>query len=268
MTMKQFFTSHSIIIWSLVISTLVMVASMLGLLWPGAYLHETTNWAVQAKGQDLGNLFAVVTLLASGYLYSKGSFKASLVWLGTLFYLVYAYIVYAMAVHFSILFLIYIAILGLSTYASIFNLGHIKSIKTAFPSGSARKIASLALIVIGILFGLLWLSELIPAILTGNVPQSVKDAGLWVNPIHVIDLSVVLPAFIITGYLARKNDKNGLLFIAPWLTFSVIMGISIIAGMVIMVSEGYSNAIPPMVMVSAVVVYSLFALWRYLRKIA
>ena len=40
---------------------------------------------------------------------------------------------------------------------------------------------------------MLWLSELIPASLSGEVPKSVTDAGLWVNPIHVLDLAVLLP---------------------------------------------------------------------------
>jgi hypothetical protein len=93
--------SKSVLVWSLAISALVTVASVLGLVDPDTYGEETKNWATQAQGQDIGNLLAVVTLLLSGYGYYKGSHRAALVWLGTLLYLVYAYIVYSMAVHFN-----------------------------------------------------------------------------------------------------------------------------------------------------------------------
>lgn len=87
--------------WTLAISILVALASVLGLVDPGTYEEETKNWATQAKGQDIGNLLAVATLLISGHAHSKGSSRAGTIWLGTLLYLVYAYIVYAMAVHFN-----------------------------------------------------------------------------------------------------------------------------------------------------------------------
>lgn len=37
---------------------------------------------------------------------------------------------------------------------------------------------------------------------TGQVPASLLEAGLWVNPIHVIDLSMVLRGFPATGVAA------------------------------------------------------------------
>jgi len=258
----------SVIIWSLLISVLVVVASLYGLLDPSIYSKETLNWATQAKGQDLGNLLAVPILLVCGYMYYKGSFKAALLWLGTLLYLIYAYIVYAVAVHFNVLFLVYIAILGLSSYAVILTIKDIRSREGVYPKTYARKFAAYTIMAIGVLFSLLWLSEIIPALIAGNIPKAVAEAGLWVNPIHVIDLSVVLPAFILTGYYALKNKPDGLFFLAPWLTFSVLMGLSIVAAMTLMVLDGFNNAIPPMVMVTVVVVMSFIALARYIRRIA
>lgn len=256
--------SKSILVWSLTISVLVTAASVLGLVDQSVYGEETKNWATQAQGQDIGNLLAVVTLLLSGYGYYKGSHRAALVWLGTLLYLVYAYIVYSMAVHFNALFLVYVATLGLSSYAVMFTVNGLRAENEGFPQPAARKVAGYTSIAIGVLFGLLWLSELIPATLSGEVPQSVIDAGLWVNPIHVIDLAVLLPAFIIAGYLTLKRKEAGQFFVGPLLTFSVLMGASIVAAMVLMTVEGFENTLPPLVMVSLIVLASLFAAWRYL----
>ena len=254
----------SILIWSLAISVLVIAASVLGLADPGVYEEETKNWATQAKGQDIGNLLAAATLLVSGYGSAKSSHRATMVWLGTLFYLVYAYIVYAMAVHFNELFLVYVAALGLSSYAIMLSLDRLRAVPQAAPRSRSRRLAGWTSIAIGILFALLWLSELVPATLSGEVPQSVADAGLWVNPIHVIDLAVLLPAFVLAGILTVKSAPAGLFFVGPLLTFSVLMGTSIVAAMILMTNEGSEGTLPPLVMVSIVVLASLYAAWRYL----
>jgi hypothetical protein len=256
--------SKAIVVWSLAITILVTLASILGLADSDVYGEETKNWATQAKGQDLGNLLAVVTLLLSGYGYYRGSHRAGLIWLGTLLYLVYAYVIYSMAVHFNELFLVYVAALGLSSYAVMWSVGRLRADNQHLPQPSARRVAGYTSITIGVLFGLLWLSELIPATLSGEAPQSVIDAGLWVNPVHVIDLSVLLPAFIIAGYLTLQGRASGLFFVGPLLVFSVLMGASIVAAMILMTSEAAENTLPPLVMVSLIVLASLFAAWRYL----
>src|SRR4051812_41748888 len=103
--------TKSILVWSVAISLLAMATSVMGLLDRSVYGEETKNWATQARGQDVGNLLAVVILLLSAHRYYRGSRRAGLVWLGTLLYVVYAFIVYSMAVHFNALFLAYVATL-------------------------------------------------------------------------------------------------------------------------------------------------------------
>jgi hypothetical protein len=256
---------RSVLAWSGAISLLVVLASLAGLTDPRVYGQETQNWTTQAKGQDLGNLLAVVVLVAAALSYRRGSQRAGLVWLGTLLYLIYAFIVYAVAVHLNYLFLVYVAVLGLSAWSVIFNVNHVRGGGFHFPQGRSRVVAAGVIIATGVLFAGLWLGELVPALLTGDVPASITDAGLWVNPIHVVDLSIVLPGFIVSGIAALKGREHGLFWLAPWLTFSVLMGSSIIAAMVLMMAEGAADTVPATVMVSGVVVASLLALWGYLR---
>lgn len=252
--------------WSLVIATLVTVASVWGLVGESAYEEETINWATQARGQDVGNLLAVVTLLLSAFWHRRGSHAAGLVWLGTLLYLVYAYVVYAMAVHFNQLFLVYVAALGVSAYAVMFSLARLCTADEAYPAPDARTLAGYTSIVIGVLFGGLWLGELVPATLSGDVPASVSEAGLWVNPIHVIDLALLLPAMVIVGVLTLRGRSAGEFFVAPLLVFSVLMGSSIVAAMTLMMGEGFDDTLPPLVSVSTIVLASAIAAWRYLRR--
>lgn len=256
--------STSVLAWSLTISVLVTVASVLGLGDPAVYAQETENWATQGKGQDVGNLLAVVTLLVSGRGYARGSHRAGLVWLGTLMYLVYAYLVYSMAVHFNQLFLVYVAVLGLGSYAIMWSVDRLRADDEHRGPASRDRLAGWTSIAIGVLFGLLWLSELVPATLTGETPASVVEAGLWVNPIHVIDLAVLLPAFVIAGHLTLKGQASGHFFVGPLLVFSVLMGTSIVAAMVLMTASGFGGTLPPLAMVSLVVLASLVAARRHL----
>ena len=257
---------RSVLVWSALISLLVVLASVAGLADPRVYELETQNWATQAKGQDLGNLLAVVVLVVAALRYHRGSPRAGLVWLGTLLYLIYAFIVYAVAVHLNYLFLVYVAVLGLSAWAVIFTVSQVRGGGIRYPQGRSRTVAAGVIITTGVMFAGLWLSELVPALLTGDVPASLTEAGLWVNPIYVIDLSMVLPGFIISGIATLQGRDHGLFWLAPWLVFSVLMGSSIIAAMVLMMREGDADTVPATVMVSAVVGASLLAVRGYLTR--
>lgn len=257
---------RAVLIWTALIAILVVVSSVSGLVDPRVYALETENWALQASGQDLGNLLAVIVLAVAGYRFSLGSTRAGLVWLGTLLYLVYAFVVYAVAVHLNHLFLVYVAVLGLSSWALLLQVGVLRAAEVRHPGGSTTKAAAYVLGVTGVLFAGLWLSELVPALVGGTVPASLTEAGLWVNPIHVIDLSLVLPAFVVTAAAALRNRETGLFWLGPWLVFSVLMGSSIVAAMGLMMLAGTEGTLPAAVAVSLVVVASLAAALAYLRS--
>jgi hypothetical protein len=88
---------------------------------------------------------------------------------------------------------------------------------------------SVYLLLVAILFALLWLSQDIPAIVTGKAPQSVTENGLLTNPVHVLDLGFYLPAMIITAILLWRRKFLGYFFAIPLLVFSILTGIGIIA---------------------------------------
>jgi hypothetical protein len=262
-------TISTIGVWlSILIGVLVAISSLSGIFNPATYAKETANWAMQAVGQDIGNLLAVPTLLISTYMLQKRSLQAYFIWLGTLFYFIYAYLIYAFFIHFNYLFLVYVAILGLSSYTLLGGLVG-QGIRSILQPLSNRKIksASVLLIIIGVLFGFLWLSELIPALLSGQVPKSTMTAGLWVNPIHVIDLALVLPGMILTGIFLWRKKLMGYLFAVPWLTFSVLMGSSIVATMIMELMNGNREATIPLIMVGIIVLASLLVLYHYLANV-
>lgn len=253
---------------TILIAILVSVASLLGIVNPTTYSQESANWALQAVGQDVGNIIAVFTISIAAYFMTKKSLNAYFVWLGVLLYFVYAYLIYAFFIHFNYLFLVYVAILGLSTYTLIGGLLEQDLSRLLQPVISLKiNTARIVLITIGTLFELLWLSEIIPAIITGGVPRSIETAGLWTNPVYVIDLAFVLPGMIITGILLSRKKLMGYVFAIPWLIFSVLMGSSIVVTSAMELNNGNGNAIVPMAMVGLIVAASAVALFRTMRGI-
>ena len=68
-----------------------------------------------------------------------------------------------------------------------------------FAHNRAAVVAGWTLLVLAGLFGLLWLSEDLPALLNGVRPQSVIDMALPTNPVHILDYVFFLPAAVWTG---------------------------------------------------------------------
>ncbi|SBS71893.1 hypothetical protein [uncultured Microbacterium sp.] len=237
---------------SITIAALVTVASMCGLFTGWPYRLETENWLLQARGQDIGNLLAVIVLVTAALRMRRGSHRATQVWIGAQFYLLYAYIVYAFAVHLNALFLVYVAILGLVTFSLLAVLPAHLHLDRADAHRRGGRFAGGVLIGTGVLFALLWFSELLPALFSGQIPESLELAGLIVNPVHVIDLSVVLPGMIVVGALGIRRIPPGTALTLPLLVFSTLMALSIVAAMILITITGHDGTLAPAILVTAV----------------
>jgi hypothetical protein len=233
------------------------VASALGAFSDAAYSRETESWAAQGIGQDLVNLLvAVPVLLISGIATWRGSRIARPVWLGTLLYTAYSYVLYAFFVHFGPLFLLYVATLGLSVFALIGGGSAVGAERRPEPdAGRWRGWIAAYLLFVGGGFSLLWLSDVVPALLAGSEPESVAEVGFPVNPIHVLDLGLVLPATIAAGIRVLRRRPHAFAHAQVMAVFSALMGIAIIGMMLVMRGRGLSAE--PVVMIGIGVVVAL-----------
>jgi hypothetical protein len=84
------------------------------------------------------------------------------------------------------------------------------------------------LIITAALFGLLWLSEDLPALLNGTMPQSVIDMALPTNPVHILDLAFFLPAVLITSVMLLKRKPLGFTLTPGFIVFLILTGIPIL----------------------------------------
>jgi hypothetical protein len=225
------------------IALLVLIASSAGLFNKDIYAEETLSWTVQAYGQDIANLIATAALLVATYFAGKGSLKAYLVWIGVLLSLLYPYLIYAFDIHFNSLFLVYVALVGLIFYTLVSSVIHLRLDIAQFTANGRAKVVSGFLMVVAVLFYFLWLSEDIPALLTGSTPQTVLVNGLLTNPVHVLDMALYLPAMMLTAILLWRRKLLGYILALPMLVFSILTGIGILAAFLAMSSKGMPTSL-------------------------
>jgi len=208
------------------------VASIGGILG-SMYSRETASLAAQGIGQDWVNLLvATPVLIAASISAHFNSRRGKLVLGGTLAYTAYSYVVYAFGVHFNALFLVYCAALGLS----VFGLAAILQEDASgwFSERAPLRTAAWAEIFIAAAFAFVWLADIVPALVSGGIQRAVARDGLVTNPVHVLDLSIVLPALAVGGVALLRRRPIGYLLTPILITLAVLMAIAI-GGMVIAV---------------------------------
>jgi hypothetical protein len=193
---------------SIAAAILGFAGSIVALADTGIYAGLTDAFLPQALAQDLANLGVAPLLVVVAVLALRGSPRAYFVWLGVVAFTLYNYVIYAFSVPFGPLFPAWVAVLGLSLFALIGGVNAIGAEETATRYRSRRtvEISAWVLLAVAGLFGLLWLSEDIPALLNGSTPQSVRDMAIPTNPVHILDYVFFLPAAFVTGIglLRRK----------------------------------------------------------------
>ena len=241
--MKTITTTFPALWISFPLAVLVAITACAGLWWAPTYARESALWAAQGMGGDAVDLIVIVPvlLLAAG-LTQRGSTSARLVWMGTLVFLLYNFFVYAMAVHFNALFLAYCGILGGSFYALVGSLPSLSPADVAGAYGGRAPVKTMAAVLglIGLVFAALWLGEIIPALISGRTPKSIADAGLIANPIHVLDLSFVLPGLIVTAIQLLRRRAVAFVLAPVLMVFSILMTVAIAGMMVAMSVRGFA----------------------------
>ena len=213
--------------------------SCVGLMTPGFYARETLNWQAQSVGQDfMDAILLTPVLLVSAFLAYRGSRFARLVWAGANLYLAYTFVIFCFSIHFNILFPLYTLILGLSIYSLVYFFYKIMTERPSPMQVSPGRFTGFYFIAVAVIFYFLWLSEILGSILQNRIPPTLLDTGLVTNPVQALDLSIILPAFFISGILILRNHWLGSVMAPVMLTFASLMNITIAGLMVFLQSYG------------------------------
>jgi hypothetical protein len=244
--LKAVADSAAVWLWLSIAAALLAVAgSVIGLAVHRIYAGLTPVFLPQALAQDIANLaIASPALLILAVLALRGSLRAYLLWLGVLTFTVYNYVIYTFSIPFGPLFLLWVAVLGLCIYALIGGItaADHAAVQAHYASRRAVLVVAWVLIVTAVLFGLLWLSEDVPALLAGATPQSILDMALPTNPVHILDLAFFLPAVIVTGVLLLKGKPLAYTLAPAFIVFLVLTGIPILLTPVVQTARGETAA--------------------------
>lgn len=233
-----------ITVLSVLLAMILAVVSYFGAFVPGTYDRDAASMAAQGAGQDMVDLFLVTPLLLILLVFvRKNNRITSMIFSGIVFYILYSFVIYCFGVHFNRLFLLYCAILGISFYLFIMTISYLnqENIKNWFNGKVSARMIGIFFIIIAVMFYMLWLKDVVPAVLNNTIPASVSDYHLLVNPVHVLDISIVLPGLFITAILIMKKQPLGYILTPVFLVFIILMAIALIAMVLMVKAQGYGD---------------------------
>jgi len=261
---------RTITILTLIMLVFLSFASVFGIFVDITYARETTSMAAQGMGQDIVDLFLVVpTVIITLIMMKRNKRIATLIFGGLVFYILYSFIIYSMGVHFNLMFLVYCFTLGTSSYLFIFYFYKLSRIdvKGWFNEKTPNQGLAIVFIVVAAMFYMLWLKDVIPAIINNEVPKSVSNYDLLVNPVHVIDIAFALPGLIITAILLLNKHNLGYILAPIALVYIIVLAIALAAMVIMTHIRGISEDISIAVIFIILSIVSTGFLWAFLRKI-
>jgi hypothetical protein len=209
---------------SLVIAMFMTAASVGGLVYRSA-LYPTEELLQSSVPTDVVNLlFGLPMLLGSMWLARRGKLIGLLLWPGALFFVLYTYTVYVLAVPLNAAFLLHLTLVTLSLYAILALAASIdgEAVRQRLAGAVPERLAGGILAALGALFFLRALAALVGAV-TSRTPMAETDLAL-----NAVDY-MVAPALVIGGVLLWHRKAFGyvaglgLLFQASMLFIGLIV---------------------------------------------
>jgi len=196
----------------------------------GIYRNDSLFVGALLRGTDAITLFVSLPLLLVGYLsYRRGSLRGSVFLLGILLYFLYIGVTYTFSAIFNSLFLVYTALFSASLFATIIALTTFDTqyLTTKVTSGMPHRGIAIFMFVAGLGTLMLWLSELIGPLMTGQAPANLGPYTTMFT--HGFDSAVITPATVIAGIFLLQRKPLGYLLAAPLLILCTSIGVTVIS---------------------------------------
>lgn len=223
----------------------------------------TTSFTDQAIAQDLVNLFFVSPVMALlAWRGLRNSLASYLVWLGFLTFTVYNYAIYAFSIDFGPLFLLWVAVLGMATFSLIGGASAVVPTGVANALGNRKeRVTAVFMLVVVALFAIMWLADIVPALMDDSTPASVQDVGLPTNPVHVLDLAFFLPAVAFVGWALLQRHPLGYAAAPAMLVFLALTGLPILTTVFVADHYGHDAAWQLLAPIGVITLTSAILTW-------
>jgi len=153
-------------------------------------------------------LLAVPTLVVVLVVARRGSGRARLVWLGVLAYTVYNYAFYLFGTAFIDFFLLHAALESLSLITMIGAVSPVLAVPGTVTPVPARLVAGYKAVV-GVMFAAMWIARAVRYLATGTLPKLISDSGIHTSIVFALDLTLIVPAFLIGPVLLWRGHPAG-----------------------------------------------------------
>ncbi len=228
---------------------LTVVTTLSGLLRDGHYV-ESGFELVRLQAQDAVLLGIGVPVLAVGlWLTVQGSLRGRLIWLGSLAFMAYMWTHYAFVVAYNDFFLGYTALFGLSVFTLLSGVSRTEP--TQLSNDLRGKIpvqvyvAFLGVAAGGLAF--MWLFDIIPALLAGELPSGIVQLGPEAAHTYVIDLGILVPSLAITALWLHQRRPWGYVCAGIVLVFAALVAPALTAITIVDLQEGIQISAPILV---------------------
>jgi hypothetical protein len=210
----------------LVVSGLAGLASLLA----PSILRDPPAYAGNALGTYVVILALALPITALAMRASvRGSLRAHFVWLGSLCYLLYAAVLASFSLRFNELFLLYVASLSLGVWSivALVRCMPAEEIAARVSPRMPRRAIGVYLVATSVAFAALWLLDVVPAMLGGDVPRSLQGTTLPTNVVQVLDFGFTLPLAALAGVWLIRQRSLGYLLSGAMLVFLVLEAVSV-----------------------------------------
>jgi hypothetical protein len=181
----------------------------------GLYKNDSVSGAEQEIAQDIVTLvLGIPILLLSLFHVGRGSMRGRFLLAGTLGYFLYTYASYSFLSTYNSFFLIYVLLMSASFFAFLLTLMSfdLQTLKSYFQAKTPVKFIGGLLIFISVAVLLMWLSRILPSLVTEKFPYGLDHYTTLV--IQSLDIGFIVPGGIVAGILLIKRKAFGYL-LAP-----------------------------------------------------
>lgn len=242
--------------FSTALVAVVVVTAGLSLAVPSLF-HDTAMTVGNLRGTCLVLLVVAAPALAWWMSATgRGSVQAPVVWLGAVAYIAYNGVLLCFSAIFNRLFLLDVAMLGLAAWTLVLLLPTVR-LRSVLPRRVLRWIGGY-LTAVAVLFGLLWLRDIVPALLDGRTPAGLDGLAMITNPVEVLDFTFSIPAALVAAALLWRGRPAGLPLAGLLLVMFVIETTSIAVDQVF---GHLADPAAPLAAVPIMVVLTLLGLW-------
>lgn len=266
------------------IALLVLVAAGAGLFWQnpgspytyqtllgetvqiygqGLYQHDTVFSAGASQGADVVALFIGLPLLAIAWgSYQRGSSRGGFLLASVLAYFLYCGASLGLIVAYNNLYLIYLGLFSASFFAFILALTSfdLAALPAQFASHFPRRGAAIFMFVVGLGMAFIWLSDVVNALVSGNVPEALGTNNTLVT--YTLDVGIIAPAALLAGALLLRRAPLGYLLSGVLTIMLTMIGAMVIGQTVMQLNAGLQFSVGQLIgKVATWVILGGIALW-------